>query len=309
MSYDQSNRRGPARPGSTSLDAPTSTAGKRTLTAEAPALAAPQHGGKGAAPRPPKTGAAAAAPAPAGPAAAPAGPAAAGKDEESAQQAGPDAAAAGKAPSKTGGKDGGSTHEESPAAGPAPTLSMSLQRMRASDIPTTPQAGLSYTTVSGPTKTDPGGFNWVVQWKLSGASPAGGWIVQHVKVTADITDKGGKVIAAGEDKDFGYWEAWQVNKGKAITTYAEGGDTADDTYAYPKSGDDTKGTIKVMGTAEFYEGLKLPSSFAADPSAPSGILPITRSKPTLAGGTGSISHNLTATWDATGGNKTTTITT
>jgi hypothetical protein len=158
------------------------------------------------------------------------------------------------------------------------------------------------------TKSDPGGFSWVVQWKLSGASPAGGWIVQHLKVTADITNKAGKVLAAGEDKAFGYWEAWQVNKGKSVTTYAEGGDTADDTYAYPQSADDSKGTIKFIGTAEFYEALKLPSSFVADTSQPTGILPMTRAKPTLAGGTGAISHNLTATWDATGGDKTTKIT-
>lgn len=206
------------------------------------------------------------------------------------------------------------TASAAPAAGPvsggrAPSLSASLVQMRTLDIPKTPQGGMSYTTVSGPTANDPGGFSWVVQWKLDAPSPAGGWIVQGVTVTADVTDKAGKVIEAGADARFGYWEAWQVNKGKSVTTYAETGDTADDTYARPKSANDTKGTIKVFGSAEFYEGLTLPSAFAPDTSSPAGILPIVRAKPTLAGGTGAISHNLTATWDATAGNTKTTITT
>jgi hypothetical protein len=276
MSYDRWSSKGSERQGGHGGAVSGEVPGKRTLTMDAPAPSptVPERAeaGKGAAPRPPKT------------------------------DTGGGAAKAHEA------HEAPAAHEAPKAGGhAAPTLSMSLHQMRASDIPTTPQGGLSYAQVGPLTKSDPGGFNWVVQWKLSGASPAGGWIVQHLKVTADITNKAGKVLAAGEDKDFGYWEAWQVNKGKAVTTYAEKGDTADDAYAYPKSGDDTKGTIKFTGTAEFYEALTLPSSFVADRSQPTGVLPMTRSQPTLSGGTGAISHNLTATWDATAGDKTTKI--
>ena len=69
----------------------------------------------------------------------------------------------------------------------------------------------------------------------------------------------------------------------------------------------TKGSISIKGTAEFYEGLAKPPSFKATAGSPAGMLPIVRAKPTLAGGTGAISHNLTATWDSTGGDETTTV--
>ena len=116
------------------------------------------------------------------------------------------------------------------------------------------------------------------------------------------------MVPTGWEGKTPFWEAWQVNKGQSVTTYAEGGDVEDDTYANPRYAAGTKGSVSTSGSAEFHEGLTLPSSFKADPNAPSGILPVTKSDPgTLSGGTGSISHNLTATWDSTGGNDTTTL--
>jgi len=103
------------------------------------------------------------------------------------------------------------------------------------------------------------------------------------------------------------WELWEINKDKKVTTYAETGDTADDLYGMPTMGAKTKGSITIKGTAEFYEGLAKPDSFKVTAGSPAGILPIMRSKPTLAGGTGAISHNLKATWDSTGGDETTTL--
>ena len=96
-----------------------------------------------------------------------------------------------------------------------------------------------------------------------------------------------------------YWEAWPVNPGQSTTTYAEGGDVEDDTYAFPTLGPGTKGQSGSAGQAEFYEGLTLPPSFKVTNAAPAWILPITRSTPKLKGGTGSIPHTLLATWDST----------
>jgi hypothetical protein len=53
----------------------------------------------------------------------------------------------------------------------------------------------------------------------------------------------------------------------------------------------------VKGTAEFYDDLTLPSSFKVTDKPPTGILPGTKSSPSLAGGTGSISHDIKAAWD------------
>jgi hypothetical protein len=105
--------------------------------------------------------------------------------------------------------------------------------------PSTP-AGLFYTTVSSPrkTETEPGGLHWVVQWKPSGATPAVGWTVQHAKAPAGST-----------------------------------------------------------GAAE--------PAAATTPPAPAPA----QARPTLGGSARSISRHLTATWNATGGSKPTTIAT
>lgn len=180
--------------------------------------------------------------------------------------------------------------------------------------------GLAYKKVSGPTAVDCGGYKWVVQWELDSPSPKGGWIVQGVSATFDVKDKDGKAVdvktLTGGKIDPAtqwtpYWEAWKVNKGKKVTTYAEGGDLEDDTYGMPGLYDTTKGSITIAGKAEFYEDLTLPADFKATNKAPAWILPMTRTKPTLAGGTGMIDHTLTAKWDCTAGSasKATTITT
>jgi hypothetical protein len=55
--------------------------------------------------------------------------------------------------------------------------------------------------------------------------------------------------------------------------------------------------MTVTGSAEFYEGLTLPASFTVTNAAPTWILLATNTAPTLTGGTGTIPHSLTATWD------------
>ena len=73
-------------------------------------------------------------------------------------------------------------------------------------------------------------------------------------------------------------------------------DREDDTYG-SSTIPDTKGTMTVTGAAEFYEGLTPPASFTVTNAAPTWILPATKTAPTLMGGTGTIPHSLTATWD------------
>lgn len=201
------------------------------------------------------------------------------------------------------------------AAEAAPQLRMAVSCVRNSDgavVSGHPLTGVGKTTVAGPTALKSGSFTWVIQWVLDKPSPKGGCIVQGVHTTIDVKDdKGAKVDVKAKTgvnpANWPLWELWEVNKGQKVTTYAETGDTADDTYAMPTMGAKTKGSISIQGSAEFYEGLAKPSTFKATPGSPAGILPIMRSAPTLAGGTGAISHNLTATWDSTGGDETTTV--
>jgi hypothetical protein len=198
---------------------------------------------------------------------------------------------------------------------PAPQLRMAVSCVRNSDgkvVSGHALTGLGKTTVAGPTALKSGSFSWVIQWVLDKPSPKGGCIVQGVHTTIDVKDdKGAKVDVKAKTgvnpANWPLWELWEVNKGQKVTTYAETGDTADDTYAMPAMGAKTKGTISILGSAEFYEGLAKPATFKPTPGSPAGILPIVRSQPTLAGGTGAISHNLTATWDSTAGDETTTV--
>jgi hypothetical protein len=164
------------------------------------------------------------------------------------------------------------------------------------------------------TASDCGGFKWVVQWELDKVTTKGGWVVQKVEVPNAVKDCDGKAIdleTTGGLRPSWYplWEAWQINRGQKVTTYAETGDTADDTYGSIGYGAKSKGSFTVKGTPEFYDGLSLPSEFKVTNKAPAWILPSTMTAPTLTGGTGPISHSLTATWDCCGADKTTKIAT
>jgi hypothetical protein len=171
---------------------------------------------------------------------------------------------------------------------------------------------LSKKTVSGgPTASDCGGYKWVVQYELDKKTTKGGWVVQKVELPYDVKDCSDKAVdptkvGGPQPSAHPYWEAWQINKDQKVTTYAEGGDVEDDTFATAGPGNNTKGNTTQKGTAEFYDGLTLPSSFKATNKAPSWILPATTAAPTLSGGTGAISHELKATWDCCSKDKTAT---
>jgi hypothetical protein len=177
--------------------------------------------------------------------------------------------------------------------------------------PTAPK--LKKKNVHGPTPGNSGSFSWVIQWELDSKTTKGGWVVQKVELDHDVKTCDDKPTDPGKQGGlnpawYPVWEAWPIHKDQTVTTYAEGGDVDDDTYGQ-KPMKDTKGSVGVRGTPEFYDGLTLPSSFKVTNKAPTWILPATNSAPTLTGGTGAISHDLTATWDGCGSDKKTKLST
>jgi len=174
-----------------------------------------------------------------------------------------------------------------------------LQRLASGAAPAAPPK-LTKKTVAGPTDRDCGGFSWTVQWVLGKKTTKGGWVVQKVNVNRNVTDCAGTAKAPGSNELnpswYPIWEAWKINKNQKVTTYAEGGDVMDDGYGSGAAGNNTKGSVEVVGKAEFYDGLKLPSSFKVTNKAPAWILPVTKSDPGLTGGSGAIDHNLKAEW-------------
>jgi hypothetical protein len=162
---------------------------------------------------------------------------------------------------------------------------------------------LKKKTVSGPTDTDCGGSSWGVQWYLDNPDTTNGFIVQHVSEVYDVKDCSNKPIdvkahTGGDlDPSWGpFWEAWEVRSGKVYI-----GTTASlhnaDTFGTSAFGNNTKGSYSIFGKAEYYPGLKLPSSFKVTNTAPAWALPYTKTDPNLKGGTGSLNHNLTASWN------------
>jgi hypothetical protein len=170
---------------------------------------------------------------------------------------------------------------------------------------------LTFSVQGGPTPTDCGGFNWQIGWTVRNASSStNGVIVQKVEIVRDVKDCANNAVpyTAGQGLNPGWypmWEAWYVNGG--AVTPAVG--AVNDIYGQSPLGDRTKGSTSVRGTAEYYDGATLPSSFTVTNAPPAWSLPMTTTQPTIAGGTGPVDHSLTATWDCCRTDKTTSITT
>lgn len=141
-----------------------------------------------------------------------------------------------------------------------------------------------------------GEYSWTIQWEIDkAAGTSGGFVVQGLTVEYNVTDCAGKAVNVHNET---LQEAWPINAGKLVSKWAEGGDLNDDTYTDPSSGKKTKGYIKVVATAAYYDGITLPSDFKVNnPKTQSGILPSTDTIHKLAGGTAEIPHDLTASWD------------
>ena len=172
------------------------------------------------------------------------------------------------------------------------------------DGETTSARRLQKSTVRGPSTKKNGGFSWGARWSVRDVeSTTKGWIVQHVVVRQNVKDADGAAVAPGEG-DYGglrtswypLWEAWQVRGGKVYVGRGRSSHRADN-YSQRPVAENTQGTTEVVGRADFYPDLTLPSSFKVTNKAPAWSLPATTTDPGLTGGTGVLDHDLTAKWD------------
>ena len=127
-----------------------------------------------------------------------------------------------------------------------------------------------------------------------------GMFVQKVDVAYNRKD------CVGADKPvtgigkFPFWEAWGVRGGQVFIGDTTGRHNAD-TYTDPSMGDLTYGSIAIVAQAEFFPNATLPAHMIAqNPDTQAGDLRSTVTDPQLTGGTGSIPHDLTASWDCCG---------
>jgi hypothetical protein len=89
-------------------------------------------------------------------------------------------------------------------------------------------------------------------WQLAHASPHGGYVVEQVTLSMDGTRADGSPITPSSVR---YWQAWKIAAGATAPMDAAGGFAG----TFPSGA----GEAKISAVARFYEGLVLPSSFAA----------------------------------------------
>jgi hypothetical protein len=160
------------------------------------------------------------------------------------------------------------------------------------------------TELAAPTAGECGAYSWKVRFSVKNAdATTTGYIVQKVDAKYNRTDCEGTDKPVTGMGTFPFWEAWGVRGGKVFI-----GDTANehnaDTYSDNSMGDETKGSIVVKGTPEFFPDVTLPEHMKANnPDTQAGDLRSSTTDPALTGGTGSISHNLTASWNCCPGKK------
>ncbi len=146
-----------------------------------------------------------------------------------------------------------------------------------------------------------GNIIWQGNFKLPMPAATSGWIVQEISYDLNVT--------GGEHRQGHYWEGFFVEQGATRGVYQP---DPDDTYQstgeklHPSN---SKGTSTWIGKAKFYEGT-LPADFICPNEAaePAGALRATTTQPPFWDGTGTFTnHNLTITWDCTGGNDIRTV--
>lgn len=96
-------------------------------------------------------------------------------------------------------------------------------------------------------------------------------MVQRVHSEIEVDDADGNVVFR-QSRD--YYEAWKVNAGSDRTIYY-GQYPADDTFAWRNLPANSSGYWTFTGSAQFYEGLKLPDTFAIGNAPLAGGLPST----------------------------------
>lgn len=195
---------------------------------------------------------------------------------------------------------------------------------------TRPLPTVTLTELKPPAPLECGGMEWPVRFGLSGAKKdTEGWIVQRIDEDFDVKDCDGtkidvlshtqglvnkKFSVTGKDgvqnvvtgptdpKWYPFTEAWSVKGGKVFK-----GSTSTphdkDTYRVPPFGPNTKGSVAITGSVDYFDCADLPSGFDTG-KEPSVSLPIARppSVPTSAG-SGAKAHNLKVEWNCCPGAK------
>jgi RHS repeat-associated protein len=134
------------------------------------------------------------------------------------------------------------------------------------------QQSLSANTIYGPTNVGVnGGYVWDINWELSEPSVDGGYIVQEIVVTG---------VVNGVSNNTHYWEAWHVSPGATVPDlhYIFG---YDDQWSQKDIVSLVNGDYIVTGSAQFYEGVNLPTTFGVGFDPQSGLLPSTNLNPYL----------------------------
>jgi hypothetical protein len=154
---------------------------------------------------------------------------------------------------------------------------------------------LRYQQLGQPERGPNGDATTEIQWKLNQPSESGGWIVQNVTADIETIDEAGNLVS---QENWDYWEAWRVDPGSTVTTFAATGDPVDDTFHIPAAAAGTSGTWTISGTARFYEGLSLPDTFDVGNVPQAGILFSTSTDPhlPLANASPQVVHSYTNFW-------------
>jgi len=156
------------------------------------------------------------------------------------------------------------------------------------------------TELGAPTAGECGAFSWRVRFSVENAdATTNGYIVQRINVTYTRRDCTGNDMPVTGVGTFPFWEAWGVRGGNVFI-----GDTANphnaDTYGDPPMGN-SSGSSDTVGRAEFFPNAVLPAHMRANnPDTLAGDLRSSTTDPALSGGTGSIPHNITASWNCCG---------
>ncbi len=148
-------------------------------------------------------------------------------------------------------------------------------------------------------KSTCGNVIWQVNFKLPMPAATSGWIVQEIMYDLNVT--------GGERRQGHYWEGFFVKQGDTRGIYQPGFDDTFQTAGETLHPSNSKGMSTFIGKAKFYEHT-LPADFICPNEAakPAGALRATTTQPPFWDGTGT-DHNLTVTWDCTGGNDIVTV--
>ncbi len=146
-----------------------------------------------------------------------------------------------------------------------------------------------------------GEYSWQVRFSVDNADAStNGYIVQKVDANYSRENCDGTNSPVPGIGTFPFWEAWGVRAGKVYVGDTNSPHNAD-TYTDPNMGELTRGSIAIVANAEFFPNVVLPAHMIANnPKTQAQSLRSTIVDPKLTGGTGSIPHNLTASWDCCG---------